>query len=69
MARLNPDTSEKCIDCVAQVQDHTGFFPGGYLHLFAMTLSNEYAITLPSMRILKEDDLCAIKDELIKIQK
>jgi hypothetical protein len=67
MAEFETDAMGKCIECVAQVQDRTGFFPSGYMHLFAM----EKPAGQPLSRImhgLTKEDLMAIKDGLVDVQ-
>ncbi|OKL63599.1 hypothetical protein UA08_02018 [Talaromyces atroroseus] len=68
MADLDPDTNGKCIECVNQIQDHTGFFPSGYLHLFAMEKPAGGPIS-HIVRDLTNEDLMAIKNGLFEIQK
>ncbi|CRG83002.1 hypothetical protein PISL3812_00350 [Talaromyces islandicus] len=54
----------KFLDSASEVQDHTGFFPGGYLHVLATS-------RLPGQPIsrllgsLTEDDLKVIKQDLV----
>jgi hypothetical protein len=57
----------KFLDSVSEVQDHTGFFPGGYLHVLATNKLPGVPISrfLQGAWNLTENDLQVIKQDLV----
>lgn len=57
------------LDCASEVQDHTGVFPGGYLHVLATRKLPGVPISQLLLQgevwSLTEDDLQGIKQDLV----